>query len=136
MQEIELDGGCLCGSLRYSVCGQWIDAGYCHCRICQRSSGAPLVAWLTVPINAFRWTFGTAAYYQSSPLGKREFCNRCGTPILFSRIDKPATVDITIASLDHPETVAPQYHIWTASRIPWLADAHQLPCHAEAGPGD
>jgi hypothetical protein len=94
------------------------------------------VAWLTVPINAFRWTFGTAAYYQSSPLGKREFCNRCGTPILFGRIDKPATVDITIATLDHPETVAPQYHIWTASRIPWLADAHQLPCHAEAGPDD
>ena len=42
------DGGCLCGAVRYRLEGPPLHADYyCHCRMCQRAAGAPVVAWGT-----------------------------------------------------------------------------------------
>jgi hypothetical protein len=41
------DGGCLCGKVRFRVTALPLAAGYRHCRMCQRNSGAPVVAWVT-----------------------------------------------------------------------------------------
>ena len=49
------DGGCLCGKVRFRVAAPPIDSGYCHCRICQKNSGAPVVAWVTFPATGFSW---------------------------------------------------------------------------------
>ena len=32
---MNLDGGCLCGAVRYRLCGALIDAGFCHCSLCR-----------------------------------------------------------------------------------------------------
>lgn len=50
------DGGCLCGKLRFRVTAAPLDAGYCHCRMCQRNSGAPVVAWVTFPAASWFYT--------------------------------------------------------------------------------
>ena len=34
------DGGCLCGKARYTVYGQPVRAGVCHCRYCQLRAGS------------------------------------------------------------------------------------------------
>lgn len=47
------DGGCRCGKVRFRVTAPPLDAGYCHCRMCQRNCGAPVVAWVTFPPQAF-----------------------------------------------------------------------------------
>src|SRR6202035_3322444 len=44
-------GRCLCGAVRYKLESAPFDAGYCHCRICQLASGAPVMAFATVPRN-------------------------------------------------------------------------------------
>ena len=126
-------GGCLCGAVRYAARGQPIDAGYCHCRVCQRSSGAPVLAWATFPSTAFEYTEGAAATYRSSTHAVREFCSACGTQIVF-REDASPRVDLNMGSLDDPAALAPQYHIWTQSRIPWFDTADTLPRHADEGP--
>ena len=36
-----LEGGCLCGAIRYKVTGPALDAGSCHCRSCRKASSAP-----------------------------------------------------------------------------------------------
>lgn len=46
------EGGCLCGAVRYRITGEPKSVGYCHCRMCQRAAGAPVVAWATVPADA------------------------------------------------------------------------------------
>ena len=38
-------GGCLCGAIRYRITGAPVEALYCHCRMCRRAHGAPVVAW-------------------------------------------------------------------------------------------
>jgi hypothetical protein len=128
------EGGCLCGEIRYRVSGEIIDAGYCHCRICQRATGAPVVAWLTVPVGSFSYLRGTPSVYRSSAQSQREFCGGCGTQLVFRRSEGPVTLDVTIASLDDPSLIRPEYHIWRESRIRWFETADTLPRHDDAGP--
>jgi hypothetical protein len=127
-------GGCLCGALRYRITGAPIDAGYCHCRLCQRSTGAPVLAWATLPIASFAWERGAPRSYASSERGIRDFCARCGTQILFRRPGAPPTLDVNLASLDDPAAIAPEYHIWTQSRVRWLLLADALPRYDDDGP--
>jgi hypothetical protein len=130
MAAIELDGGCLCGAIRYRLSAKPVDAGYCHCRLCQRSSGAPVMAWATFAAKDFSYTRGVPTMYHSSPQGLREFCGNCGTQLLFRRPGE-TTADVTMASLDEPTAIAPEYHIWTNSRIAWFETRDELPRHAE-----
>ena len=121
----ELTGGCLCGAVRYRA-GAIIRAGYCHCRMCQKASGAPVVAWIVVPRDAVTFTKGVPSEYRSSDKACRLFCGRCGSPLVF-REDDSEELDINLASLDEPESVAPSYHIYTASQQPWLRIEGDLP---------
>ena len=75
-----LTGGCLCGAVRYRIDGELTaeGAGFCHCGLCRRASGAPVVAWGTWRAADFRFTDGRPAEYLSSPKGVRRFCPACG----------------------------------------------------------
>lgn len=127
------EGGCLCGGLRYRAVDP-IDAGYCHCRMCQRSSGAPVLPWLSFPYEGFTYEKGEPAVYRSSSDAQREFCPGCGTQIAFRDTVKRRTVDVNMASLDDPASATPDYHIWTSSRIPWFEIADDLPRYEDDGP--
>ena len=127
--ERNFTGGCLCGGVRYRITGAPVEAIYCHCRMCQRAHGAPVIAWLTVPLAAFAIIAGGPAAYQSSPRAVRHFCDGCGTPLTWRALDNPRLVDVSIASLDNPEAVEPALHIWTESQISWFEIADDLPRH-------
>jgi hypothetical protein len=126
MQEV-LTGGCLCGEVRYRIDAAPVEALYCHCRMCRRAHGAPVVAWLTVPRGGFAVTEGSPAAYRSSPRAIRSFCGRCGTPLSWQAVANLALVDVAIATLDDPAAVAPTLHLWTESRIAWFDTADHLP---------
>lgn len=131
---MKLNGGCLCGKLRYSIDATPIDAGFCHCKICQRANGAPMVAWLTIPFSGFSYTSGCAGIYASSKNYQREFCGQCGSQIAFRAINEPKTIDITICTLDDSSIVEPQYHIWCQSKVNWLHLNDGLPHFKDSGP--
>jgi hypothetical protein len=95
--------------------------------MCRHAHGAPVVAWLTVPAEAFILTAGMPVAYHSSARAVRYFCGRCGTPLTWRAADNPQLVDLSIASLDAPEAVVPALHIWTESRIAWFETADDLP---------
>ena len=133
-QSGAFEGGCLCGALRYSAGKPPIDAAYCHCRLCQRSSGAPVLAWASFPADAFAYRKGSPSRYRSSPGAHREFCPTCGTQIAFRDQKTAATVDVNMATLDDPASLKPEYHIWTGSRIPWFDTTDDLPRYEDAGP--
>jgi hypothetical protein len=57
---------------------------------------------------------------RSSSFGHRTFCGECGTP-LHVRVDhQPETVDFSIATLDDPNAVAPEFHIFWGSKVGWF----------------
>lgn len=126
MEQI-LAGGCLCGDIRYRISAPAVEALYCHCLMCRRAHGAPVVAWLTVRRADFSFTAGTPHDYRSSADAIRCFCGRCGTPLTWRAIANPAFVDVSIGSLDDPAAVAPSLHLWTESRIAWFDTVDHLP---------
>ncbi|MCH2395967.1 GFA family protein, partial [Oceanibaculum sp.] len=83
MTEARYEGGCLCGAGRYEATGPVRQAGWCHCRLCQRSVGAPAVPWGSFFLENFRWTKGKPALHHSTPQAERSFCAECGTSLTF-----------------------------------------------------
>ncbi|MGH7141074.1 MAG: GFA family protein [Minisyncoccia bacterium] len=133
--EEPVEGGCLCGVIRYRLEGEPAaeGAGYCHCRRCQRSGGAPVIAWVTFPKGALTFTKGEPKTFQSSPKAIRQFCPDCGTQLVFTYTEGPDDLDISIVSLDDPSIFKPTYHIWTSSQIPWFNVADNLPRYPDDG---
>jgi len=121
-------GGCACGFVRYRADVRPTDPGYCHCQICRKTSGAPVVAFADVPVEAFHYIQGETALYRSSERGERRFCPRCGSTLEF-RFTGGAVVEIAIATLDHAAEFAPLSHHWHGSRLPWFDTADSLPRH-------
>ena len=50
-----VEGGCFCGSVRYSFKFDKYPSANCYCSICRRISGAPFVSWLAIPVNLFKY---------------------------------------------------------------------------------
>ncbi len=129
MPKEDFEGGCLCGAVRYKA-SDITGAGYCHCRMCQKASGAPVVAWCGAPLDSFAWTQGKPKEYRSSPKAFRVFCPECGAQLGFHRAEAPTEMELNLATLDHPEKIAPRYHIYTSSQLPWLDIHDALPRYA------
>jgi heme-degrading monooxygenase HmoA len=130
---LSYEGGCFCGAIRYRARGTPQGPNVCHCSICRRTSGAPMVAWATFPTNEIEWLKGTPRRFMSSAKAERSFCSDCGTALTFSFSKSPDRTDVTLASLDHPEHVTPLDHIFTSTRIPWVRLADGLPTFPEDG---
>ena len=130
-----VEGGCLCGAVRYRASGEAFHSTLCHCRSCRRAAGAPLVAWTTFRNAEFALTRGTPIRYRSSPPVVRTFCGACGTPLTYQHTSFPDEVDVTVASLDDPASFAPADHTWTSEKIPWLALGDALPRHPRSRSG-
>ncbi len=127
-----LRGGCFCGFVRYEAQGAPDHETFCHCSICRRTSGAPVVAWFTVPAEGFRITDGAPATFASTEHGTRSFCPRCGTPLTFASSRLPDEIDVTTCSLDEPEALPPRDHTRTSAKLPWLELGDGLPSFPEA----
>jgi len=120
MSTKNLEGGCLCGSIRYRVSATPFAAEYCHCSMCQKSSGAPVVSWMDFQTEQLSWTKGKPLEYKSSENVRRGFCAACGSSLSFRDLGHPEYITLAIASLDDPDLVKPTYHIYTASQLKWL----------------
>ena len=125
------EGGCHCGAVRYRVAGALEDVAHCHCSVCRRVTGGLLVTWATVRCEDFQWLLGTPQRYDSSASCVRYFCSRCGAHMALTTDLSPESIDITLTTLDAPERVRPNRHIWTESRLPWLHLDEQLPGEAQ-----
>ena len=92
--KLPLAGGCLCGAIRYRISAEPRSADYCHCRMCRRAAGAPVVARLAVANQSFAWITGEPAVYRSSQSAERLFCPNCGTQLALR--DEPDYLDVTL----------------------------------------
>jgi hypothetical protein len=122
-----VEGGCLCGTVRYRVTGRALAQLICHCRTCRRASGAPSVAWVTFRSTDFAFVVGGPASFRSSPPVTRTFCGNCGTPLTYRHQSSADTVDVTTVTLDSPDELAPTCEVWTEHKVGWESLDEALP---------
>lgn len=114
-----IEGGCLCGAIRYRATAPPVSRSICHCRSCRRASGAPSVAWSTFHVNSLVFRRGVPMRFMSSGEVVRTFCGDCGTPLTYRHAQDTDTIDVTTGSLDAPEQFPPTREIWIEHKLPW-----------------
>ena len=117
-----MQGGCLCGRVRYEAAPTHRDGYYCHCRMCQLAFGNTRAAFFNLRKDQVRWLNGLPDYYGSSKIARRGFCGHCGTPLSFEFLDGE-NMDLSVGSLDDPGQLRPNEHFGIESRIAaWHVD--------------
>ena len=122
---MEQEGGCACGKTRYTMTAAPLIVHACHCRDCQRLTGSAfaLNIWIErrrVETDHARFTSSTVAAGSGKP-HEIFHCPDCGTAIYSKYHAAPGdTVLLRAGTLDHPEAVQPDVHIFTRSKLPWL----------------
>ena len=126
----------MCGAVRYRLNSAPFDCGWCHCRTCQLFDGAPALAFASIATPDFAWSEGEerVRWIQSSSFGRRAFCSDCGTPLMVTVNYQPETVDFPIVTLDEPNAVAPEFHIFWSSKVAWFNPGDDLPRHDKFRP--
>ena len=121
-----LTGGCQCGAVRFRIAALQPGGNICHCRMCQKASGGPFMAFANVRRADFAVTHGTLAAFRSSDIAERGFCRDCGTPLTWAGLGRE-TLSVTIGSLDDPEAAAPDEQLAREAAPSWLEASLQTP---------
>jgi hypothetical protein len=124
--KLALTGGCQCGAVRFALSAPPKKISICHCRMCQKASGAPFASFADIENADFAWTRGKPAAFRSSSIAERHFCAACGTPLSFRRIDGPR-IEIMTGTFDRPDRVIPTQQFGTESRLGWVVSIANMP---------
>lgn len=132
MNTDTFEGGCLCGAIRYRATAAPLRGVICHCAMCRRHSGAPALAFVHFPGAAFAWVAGEPHWYRSSAHAERGFCASCGSTLGMREDVLRDRVQVCIGSLDEPQRMRIDDHVWTRQQLPWFRIDDALPRFAES----
>ena len=120
-----LEGGCSCGDLRYRMTSRPMFVHCCHCRLCQRQTGASFA--LNAMIESDRIVLlrgATEKVNVQSGSGKAQKIVRCLNCriAVWSHygISGDAVSFVRVGTLDEPDQLEPDIHIYTSSKQPWV----------------
>jgi hypothetical protein len=118
-----LEGGCLCGAVRYRISAPFSSAGYCHCTHCQRRTGTGSSANGRVPRRGFELLAGTEELRSFQPPEgiPKLFCARCGSALFSGDPLNDAEVAVRLGTLDGDPGIRPQYRQFLESASAWEA---------------
>jgi hypothetical protein len=138
--KLPWSGGCACGAVRFTCTSAPVAMLNCHCRDCQRSSGAPFASGVVVLSSDLSVTGAPSAHAVRASSGKqttRSFCAACGTPLFTQGESNPAFTSIRFPALDEPAAFRPMLDIWTSSATPWVCLDDAIPRfqHSPQPPG-
>lgn len=119
-----LEGGCVCGAMRYRLTATPLFVHACHCSDCRRATGAPFIVNAMIEENKLIMAKGEpapVAVPSSTRSAHHVFrCHTCQTP-LFSRYGVRAPLRyVRAATLDDPDLAPPGAHIFVRSKASWL----------------
>ena len=104
-------GRCFCGAVEFTVSGEPVAMGYCHCQSCRQWSAGPVNAFTLWPPEALSVTRGADNIdsYNKTPGSSRKWCKRCGGH-LFTEHPGMGLVDV-YAALIPQLTYRPALHV-------------------------
>jgi hypothetical protein len=123
------DGGCSCGAVRYRLTSEPLFVHCCHCLNCQRQTGSAFVINLLIEADRVELTGEPQPVDVPRDDGSKQRIYRCPTcqVAVFSEYGRPGVRFVRAGTLDEPSTVAPDVHIYTRSKVPWLTIPDGVP---------
>ena len=127
---VEREGGCACGAVRYRLASEPLFVHCCHCLNCQRQTGSAFVLNVLIETDRVELLEGEpepVAVPRSG--GKKQKIWRCAAcqTALYSEYTSPRVRFVRAGTLDDPSSVAPDVHIFTRSKLPWLTLPESVP---------
>jgi hypothetical protein len=138
VSDTDIQGGCLCGAVRFALSRPPIEAGYCHCTRCQRRTGTAASPSARIDGRTFRLLSG-----EESLMGWRHpdggfekcFCARCGAHVLSRNPDDPTQIAIRMGAFDSDPGIRPTYRQFVSYAASWEPIPDDgLERHGEARP--
>ena len=121
---MKIEGGCLCGKVRYSAEADPAFVGVCHCKNCQRFSGTAFASVVGLPKPALKLQGELKTFTDRGDSGKamlRRFCPECGSSVVDEAEAMPNMVMILIGTLDDASWGKPTMEIYLDSAQPWVS---------------
>ena len=125
-----LEGGCACGEVRYRLLSEPLFTHCCHCLNCQNQTGSAFVINLLIETDRVELLAGEPhAVDVPRSGGKKQRIFRCPSceVALFSRYTRGGVRFVRAGTLDDPSSVAPDVHIYTRSKLPWVELPESVP---------
>lgn len=122
MPDERVEGGCLCGGVRFRVTGSLGEAGYCHCTRCQRRTGTAASANVSLGEARFEILRGEELVRGwLPPAGGFEkcFCSECGAHLFSRDPEDGSRIGIRLGALDEDPGVRLSYRQFVAYAAPW-----------------
>ena len=122
---VELEGGCTCRQIRYRLTCSPMVVHCCHCRWCQRETGAAFALNAMIETDAVELLSGQPEHVPTpSNSGKGQTIVRCPDCHIAVWSHYAGAGDllsfIRVGTLDNPDALPPDIHIFTASKQPWV----------------
>jgi hypothetical protein len=119
------DGGCDCRAVRYRLGSRPLFVHCCHCRWCQRESGAAFALNAMIEADRVLLLAGTPRVVPTpSNSGKGQKISRCPECQVALWSNYAGAGDavrfVRVGTLDDPDLCPPDVHIFTASKQPWV----------------
>jgi hypothetical protein len=119
-----VEGGCQCGAARYRITGAPHAVYNCHCRDCQRASGATHTISMPTPRENVQLMSGELVTYDKAADSGRTIrmvgCAVCGTKLWNEPLPSAPMLVVKSGTLDDPSWAVPVGNIWTNSALPWV----------------
>ena len=130
--EFSLEGGCTCGAVRYRMTSRPMFVHCCHCRWCQRETGASFALNAMIETDRVVLLRGAPeAVDTPSNSGKGQRivrCPRCRIALWSHYAGAGDAIGfVRVGTLDAPDSLPPDIHIFTASKQPWVALPPDMP---------
>jgi len=126
----EREGGCTCGAVRYRLASEPLFVHCCHCLNCQRQTGSAFVINVLIETDRLEMLEGEPHAVSVPRSGDKKQkiwrCPKCQTA-LFSQYTTPHIRFVRAGTLDDPSSVAPDVHIFTRSKVPWVTLPDSVP---------
>jgi hypothetical protein len=128
--SVPREGGCACGAVRYRLTSEPLFTHCCHCLNCQRQTGSAFVINLLIEADRME-LLGDAPQPVDVPRddGSKQRILRCPTcqVAVFSEYGRPEVRFVRGGTLDQPSGIAPDVHIYTRSKLSWIALPESVP---------
>lgn len=139
LPEFPVEGGCQCGAVRYRLNAGPFSVYNCHCKDCQRYSGAAWSMSMPVGRDSLEQLSGALASHDKvSDSGRvitMQFCANCHCWLWNVPQSSPGMVVLRAGSLDNLDWARPVGNIWTASKAAWVELDPEL-VNMSGQPGD